>query len=76
MRRRAQGSVLDADRGLQQQRRVVDAFLAAAREGDLEGLMTVLDPGVVLRADGGAFASASRFVRGAHEHALLRADWQ
>ncbi len=62
-RRRVQGSVPDADRDLQQQRRVVDAFLGTAREGDFERLMTVLDPGIVLRADGGALASASRFVR-------------
>jgi RNA polymerase sigma-70 factor (ECF subfamily) len=64
-RRRVQGRVPEADRDLQQQRRVVDAFLAAAREGDFERLMTVLDPDIVLRADGGALASASRFVRGA-----------
>jgi RNA polymerase sigma factor (sigma-70 family) len=64
-RRRVQGSVPDADRDLQQQRRVVDAFLAAAHEGDFERLMTVLDPDIVLRADGGALASASRVVRGA-----------
>ncbi len=64
-RRRVQGNVPDADRDLEQQRRVVDAFLAAAREGDFERLMTVLDPDIVLRADGGALASASRFVRGA-----------
>jgi RNA polymerase sigma factor (sigma-70 family) len=64
-RRRVQGNVPDADRDLEQQRRVVDAFLVAAREGDFERLMTVLDPDIVLRADGGALASASRFVRGA-----------
>jgi RNA polymerase sigma-70 factor, ECF subfamily len=64
-RRRVQGSVPDADRDLQQQRRVVDAFLAAARDGDFERLITMLDPDIVLRADGGALASASRFVRGA-----------
>ncbi len=64
-RRRVQGNVPDADRDLEQQRRVVDAFLAAAREDDFERLMTVLDPDIVLRADGGALASASRFVRGA-----------
>jgi RNA polymerase sigma factor (sigma-70 family) len=34
-----------------QRRAVVDAFVAASREGDLEGLVAVLDPGVVLRAD-------------------------
>jgi RNA polymerase sigma-70 factor (ECF subfamily) len=64
-RRRVQGSVPDADRDLQQQRRVVDAFLAAARDGDFERLITVLDPDIVLRADGGRLASASRVVRGA-----------
>jgi RNA polymerase sigma factor (sigma-70 family) len=64
-RRRVQGSVPDADRDLQQQRRVVDAFLAAAREGDFEQLITVLDPDMVLRADGGPLTGASRFVRGA-----------
>jgi RNA polymerase sigma factor (sigma-70 family) len=64
-RRRVQGSVPDADRDLRQQRRVVDAFLAAAREGDFEQLITVLDPDMVLRADGGPLTGASRFVRGA-----------
>jgi RNA polymerase sigma factor (sigma-70 family) len=64
-RRRVQGSVPDADRDLQQQRRVVDAFLAAVHEGDFERLITVLDPDIVLRADGGRLASASRVVRGA-----------
>ncbi len=50
-RRRVQGenTVPDADLGTQ--RRVVDAFLAAAREGDFEGLLEVLDPEVVLRRD-------------------------
>jgi len=64
-RRRVQGSAPDPDRDLRQQRRVVDAFLAAAREGDFARLITVLDPDMVLRADGGALAGASRFVRGA-----------
>ena len=41
----------DAD--LDRQREVVDAFLAASREGDFEGLLAVLDPDVVLRADFG-----------------------
>ncbi len=65
-RRRVQGSVPDADRDRQRQRRVVDAFLAAAHEGDFERLMTVLDPDIVLRADGGALAGLSRVVRGAN----------
>src|SRR5918999_1100617 len=54
----------DAD--LDTQREVVDAFLAAARDGDFEGLLEVLDPDVVLRADRGAVAIGSmRVVRGA-----------
>ncbi len=39
---------------LRDQRRSVDAFLAAVRDGDFEALVAVLDPGIVLRADGGA----------------------
>lgn len=51
-RRRVQGApVPDVD--LDGQRAVVDAFMAAAREGDFEGLLAVLDPEVVLRSDGG-----------------------
>jgi hypothetical protein len=46
-------------RDLRQQRRVVDAFLAAVREGNFERLVALLDPDIVLRADGGARASAS-----------------
>ncbi|MHB1313301.1 MAG: RNA polymerase sigma factor SigJ [Gemmatimonadaceae bacterium] len=54
----------DPDRALQQ--RVADAFLAAVREGDFEGLLAVLDPDVVLRADGGTLRpNASRVVQGA-----------
>jgi RNA polymerase sigma factor (sigma-70 family) len=51
-RRRVQGApVPDVD--LDGQWAVVDAFLAAARNGDFERLVAVLDPDVVLRADGG-----------------------
>jgi RNA polymerase sigma factor (sigma-70 family) len=50
-RRRVQGAAPVADVDAAQQRRVVDAFLAAARAGDLETLVAVLDPDVVLRAD-------------------------
>jgi RNA polymerase sigma-70 factor (ECF subfamily) len=64
-RRRVQSGAPNPDRDLSQQRRVVDAFMAAAREGDFEGLIAVLDPDIVLRADGGALAGASRVVRGA-----------
>src|SRR4051795_6309796 len=48
----AEGRVPDAD--LNTQREVVDAFIAASREGDFERLLAVLDPDVVLRADRGA----------------------
>jgi RNA polymerase sigma-70 factor (ECF subfamily) len=50
---------------VRQQRRVVDAFLAAVREGNFERVIALLDPDIVLRADGGAHAGASRMVRGA-----------
>ena len=51
-RRRVRGApVPDAD--LRGQREVVDAFLAAARNGDFEGLLALLDPDVVSTADGG-----------------------
>jgi RNA polymerase sigma-70 factor (ECF subfamily) len=57
-------TVPDAD--LTRQREVVDAFLAASRGGDFDALLAVLDPDVVLRADGAAVhAGASREVRGA-----------
>ncbi|QXJ24982.1 RNA polymerase sigma factor SigJ [Actinomadura graeca] len=53
-RRRVRGSVPVPERDLSRQRQVVDAFLAAARGGDFEALVAVLDPDVVLRADQGA----------------------
>jgi RNA polymerase sigma-70 factor (ECF subfamily) len=66
-RRRVQGAAVpDADPG--RQRAVVDAFFAAARGGDFDALVTVLDPDVVLRSDGGAGRPfASVVVRGAAE---------
>jgi RNA polymerase sigma factor (sigma-70 family) len=48
-RRRVRGSVPPSDADIAEQRRVVDAFLAAARAGDFEALMDVLDPDVVFR---------------------------
>ncbi len=59
---RAEQSVPDADLGAQ--RRVVDAFLAAARNGDFEGLLRVLDPDVVAWVDFGP-ERGSRETRGA-----------
>ncbi|RIV41543.1 sigma-70 family RNA polymerase sigma factor [Micromonospora radicis] len=52
-RRRVRGQAPVPDGDLARQRRVVDAFLAAARDGDLDALVGVLHPGVVLRSDGG-----------------------
>jgi len=65
-RRRVQSKAPRSDRDVRQQRRVLDAFMAAVRDGDFERLVAVLDPDIVLRADGGALAGASRVVRGAH----------
>jgi RNA polymerase sigma factor (sigma-70 family) len=64
-RRRVQSTAPSSDRDVRQQRRVVDAFLAAQRDGNFEHLVALLDPDIVLRADGGALAGASRVVRGA-----------
>jgi RNA polymerase sigma factor (sigma-70 family) len=63
-RRRIQGENTVPDADLVTQREVVDAFLAAARNGDFEALLEVLDPDVVLRADLGPLGG-SREVRGA-----------
>ena len=64
-RRRVQGQAPTAETDRREQRRVLTAFLAAARDGDFEGLVSVLHPDVVLRADAGAVAGMSRVVRGA-----------
>jgi RNA polymerase sigma-70 factor (ECF subfamily) len=73
-RRRVRGStpVPDADLGAQWE--VVEAFLAAARDGDFEALVAVLDPDVVLRADGG-LAGISRQVQGAETVASQAVMW-
>ena len=52
-RRRVRGATPTPDPDLALQRRVVDAFLAAARSGDFEALLEVLDPDVVFRTDVG-----------------------
>jgi RNA polymerase sigma-70 factor, ECF subfamily len=56
-RRRVRGERATPDADLDRQREVVDAFLAAAREGDFDALVALLDPDIVLRADlgGGVF---------------------
>ena len=62
--RTAEAQPSDVD--LAAQRRVVDAFFAATRNGDFEALVTLLDPDVVLRADGGELRrEASALLRGA-----------
>jgi RNA polymerase sigma-70 factor (ECF subfamily) len=64
-RRRLAGSP-EPDRDVRRQRPVVDAFFAAARDGDFEALVTILDPDVELRVDGGVRRSAASLVlRGA-----------
>jgi hypothetical protein len=63
-RRRVQGETTVPDADLATQREVVDAFLAAARGGDFERLIAVLDPNVMLRVDLGP-EGGSREVRGA-----------
>jgi RNA polymerase sigma factor (sigma-70 family) len=50
-RRRVQGAAADPPADRARQRAVVDAFLAASRDGDFERLLALLDPDVVLRAD-------------------------
>ncbi|HXA74848.1 MAG TPA: sigma-70 family RNA polymerase sigma factor [Acidimicrobiales bacterium] len=62
-RRRVQGEPTVPDTDLERQRELVDAFMAAARNGDFEALLLVLDPDVVVRADSGV--GIERELRGA-----------
>jgi RNA polymerase sigma factor (sigma-70 family) len=68
-RRRVRSGAVGPDADLGRQRRVVDAFLTAARGGDFAALLELLDPDVVLRADLGAAAPAgfAPLIRGAAE---------
>jgi RNA polymerase sigma-70 factor (ECF subfamily) len=59
-RRRVRGTPLNEDADLTEQRELVTAFLAASRSGDFDGLIAVLDPGVVFRADTGAASRRAR----------------
>ncbi len=72
-RRRVQGHPVP-DAGVGAQRAVVEAFLAAARGGDLEGLVAVLHPDAVLRSDRGT--ASVRVVRGAEQVAGSAAAFQ
>lgn len=74
-RRQVQQADSSTDTDPARQRKVVEAFFAAARQGDFASLVAVLDPQVVLRSDGGV--GASRLVRGADavaSSALMFAD--
>lgn len=71
-RRRVRGAATSSDADLDDQRKIVEAFLAAARGGDFAGLLAVLDPDVVFRADAiAARAGAPSEVRGATAVAKL-----
>jgi len=65
-RRRVRGAAPVPDGDVSAQWEVVEAFLAAGRDGDFEALVALLDPDVVLRADGGG-TGLSHFVRGAEK---------
>jgi RNA polymerase sigma-70 factor (ECF subfamily) len=73
-RRQVRGRAPVPDASLTEQWKVVDAFLAAARNGDFEALVAVLDPDVVLRADGG-LTGLSRRVQGAEAVASQARTW-
>lgn len=65
-RRRVRGTTADLSAQLSEQRKVVDAFLAALRAGDFESLVAVLDPDLVVHADVGVLPAATLAeVRGA-----------
>lgn len=67
-RRRVRGQAPEPDPDLSRQREVVDAFFAAARDGDFDRLVSVLHPDVVLRSDGGtARPQLNLTIRGAEQ---------
>src|SRR5881398_1221366 len=59
-RRRVRGAAPDPDADLAHQREIVDAFLAASRNGDFDALLSVLDPEVVFRIDAGKVSALAR----------------
>jgi RNA polymerase sigma-70 factor (ECF subfamily) len=73
-RRRVRGAAPVPDADLSAQWEVVEAFLAAARDGDFDALVAVLDPDVVLRADGGR-TGLSQHLQGAETVASQALLW-
>jgi RNA polymerase sigma-70 factor (ECF subfamily) len=73
-RRRVRGADPVPDADLTAQWQVVEAFVAAAREGNFDALVAVLDPDVVLRADGG-LTGISQHIRGAETVASQALLW-
>lgn len=73
-RRRVRGTPTVPDADLNAQWEVVEAFLAAARKGDFDALVAVLDPDAVLRADGG-LTGLSQQVQGAETIASQALLW-
>jgi len=72
-RRRVQGATPPPDADPRRQRQIVDAFLAALRNGDFEALVAVLDPDVLLRDDSAGLPGGAAELRGARavgRHAL------
>jgi RNA polymerase sigma-70 factor (ECF subfamily) len=73
-RRRVRGAAPVPDADLEAQWEVVEAFLAAARKGDFDALIAVLDPDIVLRVDGGR-TGLSKHVQGAEAVAAQAQLW-
>ena len=66
-RRRVRGATVGSEADLARQREIVDAFRAATREGDLDRILSLLDPEAVVRADATAVGlGAAPETRGAH----------
>jgi RNA polymerase sigma factor (sigma-70 family) len=69
-RRRVRGAQPSSEANDARQRAVIDAFLAASREGDFDALLEVLDPNVVMRIDAGRLRAPAE-LHGSREVAAL-----
>jgi RNA polymerase sigma factor (sigma-70 family) len=75
-RRRVRARPTNPDADVSAQWEVIEAFMAAARDGDFDALVATLDPDVVLRADGGtALPGVSAEVHGARAVARQANMW-